>query len=111
MSTNNPIPSEDNVKWPTPLERWEWAFAKATEKGLSPAASLMLQRAAYKDGNGNGFYESIPSMVRAMPMHETTIRRGLVECVKAGLLSAETSQGRHYDLLPVDGDWRGCYPP
>ena len=92
MTVFNPTLSESSVKWPSPLERWEWGFAQATAEGLSPAASLMLLRACFKDG-GNGFYESIPTMEKAMPLRETTIRRGLAECAFHKLLSAEARKG------------------
>lgn len=87
------VTQDTTPDWPSPLDRWAQAFDDAVAHSLSPVAALLLQRAAYRDGTGAGFYESKRSLALVLPFSKSTIRRATKECVQAGLLTEHPRPG------------------
>ena len=83
-------------KFPSPLDRWEWAY----QQGLDGVALAVLLRVCYRAGGAQGCTESQGSIAKAIGFDRTSVHRAVKRLEAAGVIRIDGKRGRALRIQP-----------
>ena len=100
------------AKWPSLLQRLDWATAMTRTHQLSPPQAAVLKEVAYRDGQGRGCTAAMETIALDTGYNEKSIRTAIKGLQERGLISAHGRRGQKKVIaLPVRGGQLMCPTP